>query len=311
MRLILLGGLSGSGKSVALRMLEDLGYYSIDNVPTRLVEPVIAGTIDSGELRFSQLAIGVDPRSPEEEIAHLPDLISRLRQREYGCTVVYLMTDDDVLLRRYSETRRRHPLAQSGRGLREAISRERTLLIPLAQIADTIIDTTKTNVHQLRELVHERVAPETPQHMTLVFESFAYRSGVPRDVDMVFDMRCLPNPHWEPELRNKTGQDPEVTDYLEQHVSVTRMRAELIRWLEQWVPAYSASNRSYLTIAFGCTGGQHRSVYMAEKLARHFVGQPMEILIRHTELGDGHIRRIKQAPGQPQSRNNPQEGELA
>ncbi len=297
MKFVLLGGLSGSGKSVALNMLEDLGYHTIDNLPLSLISPTVDSTLGSGEPRYSRLAVGIDSKSTPQEFEQLAECIHHWRTTEHGCTVVYLLTDEATLIKRYSETRRRHPLAD-GRDLAAAIATERAVLEPMAQLADVRIDTTRTNVHELREIVRERVAPESARPMTLVVESFAYRAGVPQDADLVFDARCLPNPYWEPGLREFTGLDRPIAEYLERHNVVTRMLTDLDRYLSSWVPAYSASNRSYLTVAIGCTGGQHRSVYMAEHLARRLAGQGWRLLVKHRELG-GRPRETERSQPSP------------
>lgn len=285
MRLVLLGGLSGSGKSVALNMLEDLGYHTIDNLPLAIIKPTVEATLGADQMRYRRLAIGVDSKSTPAEFEELAQHIHEWRRTPHGCTVAYLLTDEATLTKRYSETRRRHPLAD-GRDLAAAISAEREVLEPLAQLADVRIDTTRTNVHELRELVRERVADEGERPMTLVVESFAYRAGVPQDADLVFDVRCLPNPYWEPGLREFTGLDRPIAEYLERYNVANRMLADIDRFLSGWLPTYSASNRSYLTVAIGCTGGRHRSVYMAEHLAQRLSQRGLRVLVRHWELGE-------------------------
>lgn len=284
MKLVLLGGLSGSGKSVALNMLEDLGYHTVDNLPLNLIQPVVDGTLGSGESRFSRLAIGLEPRSSAADFDRLAGEVRGWRASLHGCTVVYLLSDEATLIKRYAETRRRHPLAGGDNDLATAIRSERQILEPLAQLADVCIDTSATNVHELRELIRERVAVAAPHPLTLVVESFAYRAGLPQNADLVFDVRCLPNPYWEPGLRDMTGLDDAVADYLELHPVVGRMVAELEGFLDAWLPAYSASNRSYLTIAVGCTGGRHRSVYVTERLARRLARRPWRVIVKHGEL---------------------------
>ncbi len=285
-KLVLLGGLSGSGKSGALNMLEDLGYHTVDNLPLPLVPELVTSTVGSGEARFARLAVGVDPKSTPEEFERLAERVREWRSAPHGCTVVYLHTHEATLTKRYSETRRRHPLAGGGRDLAAAIAAERERLAPLAELADVNLDTSDTNVHELRELIRKRVAAESGRPMTLMVESFAYRTGIPQNADLVFDMRCLPNPYWEPELRDQTGLDADVVNYLERDPMVTHMLAELERFLVEWIPTYSTSNRSYLTIAIGCTGGLHRSVYIAERLAERFACQSgWRVIVKHWKLG--------------------------
>lgn len=285
MKFVLLAGLSGSGKSVALNMLEDLGYHTIDNLPIASIEEVVRVTLGGGEPRYAHLAIGIDPRSSPDEFKRLVEQVQGWRKKAHGCTVVYLLTDEATLVKRYNETRRRHPFSVGARDLASSIAAERSALEPLAQLADVHIDTSKSSVHELRELMRERVAAEAGYPMTLAVESFSYRGGIPQDADLVFDVRCLPNPYWEAALRNQTGLEPDVIDYLGRHEVVARMIAEILRFLEAWVPAYRASNRSYLTVAIGCTGGRHRSVYVAERLARRLLDGNRHVLVKHRELG--------------------------
>jgi UPF0042 nucleotide-binding protein len=284
MKFVLLAGLSGSGKSVALNMLEDLGYHTIDNLPIAAIENVVAVTLAGGASRYAHLAIGVDPRSSPEEFMKLIAEVEAWREAPHGCTVVYLRTDEAVLIKRYSETRRRHPFSAGEYDLPTSIAAERRALEPLAQFADIHLDTTRTSTHELRELIRERVAPESGHPMTLIVESFSYRSGIPEDADLVFDMRCLPNPYWDPLLRNHTGHDPEVIAFLEREASVAKMIAGITGFVNAWIPAYRASNRSYLTLAIGCTGGRHRSVYVAERLASELAYESRRILLKHRDL---------------------------
>ncbi|MGH8161546.1 MAG: RNase adapter RapZ [Gammaproteobacteria bacterium] len=284
-KFVLLAGLSGSGKSVALNMLEDLGFHTIDNLPIPSIENVVKTTLASGAPRYAHLAIGIDPRSSLEEFAKLTGHIKAWRASAHGCVITYLRTDEAVLVKRYSETRRRHPFSDDSHDLTAAIAAERLALEPLAQLADIRLDTTRTGVHELRELIRERVAPESGYPMTLTVESFSYRNGIPEDADLVFDVRCLPNPYWEAALRNQTGLDVGVVKFLEQAPSVGDMIASILAFLHAWLPAYRASNRSYLTIAIGCTGGRHRSVYVAERIARQLDQDRRRVILKHRELG--------------------------
>jgi UPF0042 nucleotide-binding protein len=284
MKFVLLAGLSGSGKSVALNMLEDLGYHAIDNLPIPAIENVVKETLASSAARYAHLAIGIDPRSSRENLMELTSHVANWRDSAHGCTVVYLRADEAVLIKRYSETRRRHPFSAGEKDLAAAIAAERDALEPLAQLADIHLDTTRTGVHELREMIRERVAPESGHPMTLIVESFSYRGGIPADADLVFDARCLPNPYWEAALRNRDGRDLEVIAFLEQHEDVARMTGGILDFLNAWIPAYRASNRSYLTVAIGCTGGRHRSAYLAERLARELRGTDQQILLKHREL---------------------------
>jgi UPF0042 nucleotide-binding protein len=284
MRLVIVSGLSGSGKSVALNMLEDLDYYCVDNIPAGLLPGFIAYTVRTSEPAYRLTAVGVDARNRPEDLAAVPRLVAELRRSGIGCEVLFLRADNESLLKRFSETRRRHPLSRDGIGLQEALEQEQRLLEPVASAADLTIDTSRLSVHELREMVRARVAERPVTGPSLLFESFAYRHGVPDDADFVFDARAMPNPYWDPALRSHTGRDPAVVQFLDGQEEVARFLADLTGFLERWLPALVRSNRSYLTIAVGCTGGQHRSVYLAEKLAAHFNGRFGQTLIRHRDL---------------------------
>lgn len=284
MRLVIVSGLSGSGKSVALHMLEDLDFYCVDNIPAGLLPSFISHTVRSEKTTYDQTAVGVDARNRPAEIASVPKLVEELKAGGLTCDVLFLRADEDALLKRYSETRRRHPLSRDGLDLAAAIRQERVLLEPIADAADLIIDTTRSSVHELRELMRQRVGARLEGRMSILFESFAYRHGVPGDADYVFDVRSLPNPYWEPGLSALTGRDSAVVAYLERHPAVARMFSDIIGFLEHWIPEFTRTNRSYLTIAIGCTGGQHRSVYLVEKLAQHFSQRHPQVQARHQVL---------------------------
>jgi RNase adapter protein RapZ len=284
MRLIIVSGLSGSGKSVALAMLEDLDYYCVDNIPAGLLPGFIAYTVRTSEIVFRNTAVGVDARNRPEDLADVPRLVAELRRSGIGCEVLFLRADAEKLLERFSETRRRHPLSRSGLGLKEALEQEERLLVPVANAADLTIDTSRLSVHELRELIRERVVERKSGGPSLLFQSFAYRHGVPDDADFVFDARALPNPYWEPSLRELTGRDEAVARFMAGHEEAARFLADVTGFLEHWLPSLVRSNRSYLTVAVGCTGGQHRSVYLAERLAAHFDGRHGRALIRHRDL---------------------------
>jgi UPF0042 nucleotide-binding protein len=284
MRLVIVSGLSGSGKSVALNMLEDLDYYCVDNMPAGLLPGFIAYTVRTSEPSYRLTAVGVDARNRPEDLADVPRLVAELRRSGIGCDVLFLRAGNDVLLKRFSETRRKHPLSRAGLGLQEALEQEQRLLAPVATAADLTIDTSQMSVHELREMVRARVVERPGAGPSLLFESFAYRHGVPDDADFVFDARSLPNPHWEPSLRDLTGRDAPVTRFLDGEEEVARFLADVTAFLERWLPSMVRSNRSYLTVAVGCTGGQHRSVYLAERLAAHFNASFGQALVRHRDL---------------------------
>jgi len=295
MKLILLGGLSGAGKTGALDMLEDLGYHVVDNLPLSLIAPAVKKILDDGHQHYVRLAIGIDPYSTLSEFQDLARHIAEWRTRKHGCTVLYLYCEPDTLIKRYRATRRRHPLTDGSTNLTAAITREAEALEPLAHLANARIDTTHTNIHQLREIIRERVVQDRQYPMTLMVESFGYRLGLAHDADFIFDMRCLPNPYWDPSLREFTGLDQPIIEYLEGHNTVTRMLNNLVTFLADWLPSYAASNRSYLTIALGCTGGRHRSVYMAEQLASQLAHAGWRVTVQHRDL-DVPAREIKLAP---------------
>ncbi len=285
MRLIIVSGLSGSGKSVALHLLEDAGFYCIDNVPAALLDSVITQIAATGDSFYENLAVGVDVRSRASDLESLPELIQRFRGLGIRCEIIFLHADEDSLLKRYAESRRPHPLSADGRSsLREAIARERELLGPVMAAAELIIDTSQTSIYQLRDTVRGRVGLRTEPGLSILIQSFGYKHGIPLDADFVFDLRCLPNPYWEISLRPLTGRDAQVIAYLDAQQPVQEMYQDILGFLQHWIPRYADFNRNYLTIALGCTGGQHRSVYMAEKLAAELSRQHRQVLIRHNEL---------------------------
>ncbi len=284
MRLFLISGTSGSGKSIVLHALEDLGFYCIDNLPVNLLPAFAEEMVRVDHYPYHDAAIGIDARNLANDLALFADISDGLRERDLDCKILFLDADDGTLLKRFSETRRRHPLTRERIPLAEAIRRERTLLEPISSRADLRIDTSHTNVHQLRNLIQARVGPDDTEQMSLLFKSFGFKHGVPVDADFVFDVRCLPNPHWEPRLRALTGQDAEVIDFLEKQPYVDSMFDSIKTFLEIWLPRFEAENRSYMTIAIGCTGGQHRSVYFVERLAHHFTSGKTRALTQHREL---------------------------
>ena len=284
MRLIIVSGLSGSGKSVALHLLEDIDFYCVDNIPAALLKPFISHTIRGTDEVYPRTAVGLDARNRPKEIETIPALVAELRRSGITCEVLYLHASDEVLLKRYAETRRKHPLVTPEVSLRDAIACERRLLEPITMAADLVIDTSHMGVHALRERIRERIDLRRDARLALMFESFGYKHGIPGDADFVFDVRSLPNPYWEHSLRRLTGQDPEVIQYLSGHASVNNLVASLIEFLAQRIAEFAQANRSYLTIAIGCTGGQHRSVYIAERLAEHFRLTYPEAMTRHDSL---------------------------
>lgn len=284
MRIIIVSGLSGSGKTIALQTLEDLDYYCVDNLPFKLILPLAQEILTASDILPPTIAVGVDARNFIDELHRFPAALAELRASGLSVEVLFLQADDEILLKRYSETRRRHPLNASSVPLREAIRRERRLLEPIVSSADLIVDTSETHIYQLRELLRARLHDTPRGAMSLLFESFGFKNGVPADADFIFDVRCLPNPHWEPLLRPLTGLDPPVIAFLESQPEVMAMIADLYRFLEAWLPRFEASDRSYLTVAIGCTGGQHRSVFVADALARRFKDMRDYVMVHHREL---------------------------
>lgn len=288
MRIIIVSGLSGSGKSVALHVLEDLGYYSVDNIPVALL-PQLTDYLLADEAGGDRVAIGIDARNRADDLQMLDRQVARLRNQGAQVEVLFLQAEEAMLIKRFGETRRRHPLAQSGEGLREAIATERSILTPVVNVADLIIDTTRTSVYELRDLVRERIASRDVHKLSILIQSFGFKHGIPADADYVFDLRCLPNPYWQPELRQETGLDKPVIDYLDSEPLADDMHDAIMAFLRDWLPRYENFSRSYLTIAVGCTGGQHRSVYMAERIARTLRGDGRDISVRHHELVRGAV----------------------
>ncbi|GIX31866.1 MAG: nucleotide-binding protein [Porticoccaceae bacterium] len=281
MRLLVVSGRSGSGKSTALHVLEDVGFTCIDNLPAGLLPALVDELGRGGRTR---VAVGIDVRTPGDALHSLPARLASLKAQGVHCEVLYLDCADPVLLRRFSETRRRHPLTGPDVDLPRALALERDLLEPVLAVADCRIDTTSLTLHELRDVVQSRVAPERHGQTSVLFLSFGYKHGVPADADFVFDVRCLPNPHWMAGLRQQTGLDAPVAAFLAGEPQVAALEGDLIAFLARWLPELAASGRSYLTVALGCTGGQHRSVYLAERLARHFRDRFADVQVRHREL---------------------------
>jgi RNase adapter protein RapZ len=282
-RLIILSGLSGSGKSVALRTLEDLDYYCVDNLPSALLPAFVrAVSRDSDGLR-TRLAVGVDVRNRADDLNRLPEVLSELAELGIEYELVFLDTRDDMLIKRYSETRRRHPLSLDGLSLADAIALERKLMRQIATIADRVIDTSELNVHQLRRQVIAELGMSAGS-LTLLFESFAFKKGVPPVADFVFDARCLPNPHWDARLRPLSGRDAPVREWLEQQPDAVLFQDDLRNFLDTWLIRFQNEGRSYVTICIGCTGGRHRSVHLVERLTEHFRQNYQQVLSYHREL---------------------------
>jgi UPF0042 nucleotide-binding protein len=285
MKLLVVSGRSGSGKSVALRVMEDLGYYCVDNIPVNLL-PTLANAVMG---QYERVAVSIDVRNLPTEPEELAEILSYL-PRKLELTILYLDADHTTLIKRFSETRRLHPLSHQAMSLDEAISREQQLLDPISSRADLYIDTTELNIHQLAELLRERILGQKTGRLVILFESFGFKYGIPKEADYVFDARFLPNPHWDPALKPLTGLDQPVKDYLASEAIVGKYIWQINSFISSWLPHLERNNRSYLTIAIGCTGGQHRSVYIAECLAESYRSQREDVQIRHRELTRHHGR---------------------
>ena len=281
MKLIIISGRSGSGKSTAVRALEDSGYNCIDNLPISLLEALIMEYLKE-DAASTKLAVCIDARS--RSLEKFPDILMKLENAAIERQIIYLDALGPSLVKRFSETRRKHPLTTKDIDLRQAIDMEARILGSVADLANLIIDTTHLGAKQLSDQIKERIIQREESSISLVFRSFGFKHGVPVDTDFVFDLRCLPNPHWEPQLRPLTGLNQEVENYLDDQPMVIEMFDELYGLLKRWIPRFEANERIYMTIGIGCTGGQHRSVYMAEKLARYFKEQFGNVLVRHREL---------------------------
>jgi UPF0042 nucleotide-binding protein len=278
-KLTIISGSSGSGKSVALRVLEDIGYYCVDNLPMNLLVPFIKSTEDSEQ----PIAVSLDIRNIPPTADKLTDFLESLRQY-CELEILFLDASSTVLIKRYSESRRLHPLTQQCLTLLEAVKVEKVMLQPLAEVADLKIETGDLTIYQLSDLIKKRILGSRSSELVLVFESFGFKYGLPRDVDYVFDVRFLPNPHWDPALRPFTGLDLPVQEYLSKEPLVNKLEEQLTEFISSWLPHLERNNRSYVTIAIGCTGGQHRSVYLAQKLAKNFSRERHNIQIHHREI---------------------------
>ena len=283
MHLVIVSGLSGSGKSTALHVLEDVGFNCIDNLPVSLL-PALVAQIQIHKDDSQRFAIGIDVRNAWQDLDIFPEMISTLKEAHLPFRTLFLDSQPAVLIQRFSETRRKHPLSDTHTSLAEAISAEQQLLEPIRDAADQVIDTSHLNLHELRDLVKERIVGRAESTMAILFESFGFKHGLPVNADLVFDARCLPNPHWRSDLRPLTGKDQAVIEFLEEQVTVTEMREDIERYLERWLPRYQANNRSYITIAVGCTGGQHRSVYLCERLLARFDQSFHDVQVRHRDI---------------------------
>jgi len=284
MKLVIVSGLSGSGKTVALHTLEDAGYFCVDNLPVGLLSEFIDTTIQNTPALYDLVAVAIDARSGVEDVERLDDAIKQIKTLNFVTEILFLTSDTKKLVSRFSETRRKHPLSRRGLPLVEAIHLEQNLLQNIYANADLIIDTTALNVHQLRQTIIQRLLPDTGSELAILVQSFGFKHSLPNDTDFVFDIRCLPNPHWENELKELTGRDDAVIEYLESFDEVNAMYDSIIDFLKTWIPCFEQENRSYMTISIGCTGGQHRSVYMVERIANELQSSRYNASVHHRDL---------------------------
>ena len=282
MRLVVISGRSGSGKSTALHVLEDEGFYCIDNLPAGLLGPLVEQMQQEGYPTLKGIAVSIDARNTGRDLALFPAMLAKAREL-MDCEIIYLDARRSTLIKRFSETRRKHPLSNNDTDLTQAIDAEKDLLAPIADLASLTIDTSNLNLYQLRDLVLGRVARQANAEVSLLFLSFGYKHGIPVDADLVFDVRCLPNPYWKQELRAWTGRDQPVIEFLDAEPEVQAMLEDIRNFLQKWLPSFK-QNRRYLTVAIGYTGGQHRSVYLCEKLQQQFLQQYEYTQVRHREL---------------------------
>ncbi|MDK9739383.1 RNase adapter RapZ [Vibrio sp. D404a] len=283
MRLIVVSGQSGAGKSVALRVLEDLGYYCVDNLPVNL----LGNFVESVKQSNQNVAVSIDIRNlPKEPHLVTETLVQLEDAADIDVSVLFLDASKQTLLKRYSETRRIHPLSLGNDklSLEQAIDLEKQLLSPLSDQADILIDSSDCNLYELSEQVRLKIEGKEKQELIIVFQSFGFKYGLPSDADYVFDVRFLPNPHWEPDLRPLTGLDAPIHSYLEKHQEVIELKQQIQGFVEQWLPMLEKNNRSYLTVAIGCTGGKHRSVYLTQKIGEYFDQLGHQVQIRHASL---------------------------
>jgi len=282
-KFFIISGTSGSGKSIALQVLEDLGFYCIDNLPASLV-PEMAARVLGNNTTHHHCAVSIDSRN-QDFIGDLKESFESLKSLNMQTRVIFVDADDDTLLKRYSETRRKHPLSDEKTSLKEAIHNERALLKHISTIADRRIDTSNTTPHELRTIIRDDSEQGSDHALTLLFQSFGFKYGNPTDVDFMFDVRCLPNPHWEDELKPLTGLDAPVQNFLSSKALCTEMYQQICDLVDHWLPHFINDNRNYITVGIGCTGGQHRSVYLSDLLQQHFSSRAnIQTLVRHREL---------------------------
>ena len=285
MKLTIISGRSGSGKSTVLHILEDRGYYCIDNLPASLLHS-LANRVFTGETDIPNVAASIDARNISADLEQVPNIVNDLKSKNLPTEIIFLDANSQTLLKRFNESRRKHPLSNERIGLKEAIDKESELLEPISVMANLSIDTSKMSLHQLRDSIKDRLVKNKETGLALLFQSFGYKNGVPVDADIVYDVRCLPNPYWDNSLRSLTGLDEAVMKFLNAENEVQEMYSDISQYLQKWLPKFEGNNRSYITVAIGCTGGLHRSVYLCEKLSNEFVKSITNVQVRHRELAD-------------------------
>lgn len=292
MQLIIISGRSGSGKTTGLQVLEDMGFYCVDNLPIALL-PQLAEQIEKENKNkphstLENIAVGIDARNLPNQLANFPEILKKLKDINLYYRIIYLDSNPETLLKRFSLTRRKHPLSDEKTSLLEAINYEEKLLQPIEQLAELTIDTSHLTLHQLREAIKQQIYRNPTQQIAILFQSFGFKYGLPIDADLVFDVRCLPNPHWDDKLKALSGLDHPVQEFLSQQAICKEMIAEIYHYLSRWLPEFEKNDRSYMTIAIGCTGGKHRSVYVVEQLASMLAKDFVKIQTRHRDLPNAH-----------------------
>ncbi|MCP4979977.1 MAG: RNase adapter RapZ [Gammaproteobacteria bacterium] len=284
MKLVIVSGLSGSGKTVALRTLEDAGYYCIDNLPLGMLPELVDNMINTSPEPYDLVAIAIDARSGVDGSNRFEEIMQYINNHSLQLKILFLIADTSRLLKRFSETRRKHPLSRNGLPLADAIQQEKKLLEDIHTNADLVIDSSNLNVHELRHVIIDQLLSQTTSEMGILIQSFGFKDGVPADTDFIFDVRCLPNPHWEKDLRPLSGRDQAVVKYLENYAEVGEMLESIYSFLTDWIPQFEKENRSYMTISIGCTGGKHRSVYLAERLSARLQQDRQNLSTRHRDM---------------------------
>lgn len=283
MKLVIVSGLSGSGKTIALHTLEDAGYFCVDNLPVGLLSDFVSTLLSNKHSLYDLVAVAVDARCELDDMEHFDSILAEVKAFDVEVEILFLSSRVEKLLTRFSETRRKHPLSRNGLPLVEAINLEKNILEQVSSNANLNIDTSELNVHELRHIINHRIIDDSHENMAILIQSFGFKHGLPANTDFMFDIRCLPNPHWEAHLRDFTGKDKPVIEYLEGFKEVQDMEQSILEFLQKWIPSFEQEGRSYMTVSIGCTGGQHRSVYMATKIKNALEKTRKSVSVRHKE----------------------------